>query len=113
MIRYALKCDQAHAFEAWFGSSTDYDDHWFVEVDLGTESLPTLLRKCGQYEAYRASGIEQAQLGVFPMVLWVFNRADRIDKLMRAVSRSHRLDSRLFVATHLAGIPDKLLGGSV
>src|SRR6478672_11369610 len=26
MIRYALKCDQAHAFEAWFGSSTDYDD---------------------------------------------------------------------------------------
>lgn len=93
--------------------STDYDDHWFIEVDLGTESLPTLLRKCGQYEAYRASGIEQAQLGVFPMVLWVFNRADRIDKLMRAVARSHRLDSRLFVATHIAGIPDKLLGGSV
>lgn len=93
--------------------STDYDDHWFIEVDLGTESLPTLLRKCGQYEAYRASGIEQAQLGVFPMVLWVFNRADRIDKLMRAIARSHRLDSRLFVATHLAGIPGKLLGGSV
>lgn len=26
MIRYALQCDQAHAFEAWFGSSSDYDD---------------------------------------------------------------------------------------
>ena len=26
MIRYALKCDQAHGFEAWFGSSADYDD---------------------------------------------------------------------------------------
>lgn len=26
MIRYALNCDQAHGFEAWFGSSSDYDD---------------------------------------------------------------------------------------
>ncbi|WAC60246.1 DUF1178 family protein [Brevundimonas sp. SL130] len=26
MIRYALKCDQTHGFEAWFGSSSDYDD---------------------------------------------------------------------------------------
>lgn len=26
MIRYALKCDQTHGFEAWFGSSADYDD---------------------------------------------------------------------------------------
>lgn len=25
MIRYALHCDAAHAFEAWFGSSSDYD----------------------------------------------------------------------------------------
>ena len=26
MIRYALKCEQAHEFEAWFGSSSDFDD---------------------------------------------------------------------------------------
>jgi hypothetical protein len=26
MIRYALACDQEHPFEAWFGSSSDYDD---------------------------------------------------------------------------------------
>ena len=26
MIRYALQCDAAHGFEAWFGSSSDYDD---------------------------------------------------------------------------------------
>lgn len=25
MIKYALQCDQAHAFEGWFGSSSDYD----------------------------------------------------------------------------------------
>jgi hypothetical protein len=26
MIRYALHCDLAHEFEAWFGSSADYDE---------------------------------------------------------------------------------------
>jgi hypothetical protein len=26
MIRYALACDGGHPFEAWFGSSSDYDD---------------------------------------------------------------------------------------
>ena len=26
MIRYALRCDGDHAFEAWFGASADYDD---------------------------------------------------------------------------------------
>jgi hypothetical protein len=26
MIRYALQCEAEHAFEAWFGSSADYDD---------------------------------------------------------------------------------------
>lgn len=26
MIRYALTCDREHGFEAWFGSSDDYDD---------------------------------------------------------------------------------------
>lgn len=25
MIRYALQCERDHAFEAWFGSSGDYD----------------------------------------------------------------------------------------
>ena len=26
MIRYALQCDHAHGFEAWFGDSAAYDD---------------------------------------------------------------------------------------
>lgn len=26
MIRYALRCQHEHAFEAWFGASGDYDD---------------------------------------------------------------------------------------
>jgi hypothetical protein len=26
MIRYALRCEDDHGFEAWFGASADYDD---------------------------------------------------------------------------------------
>jgi len=26
MIKYALTCDREHAFEGWFGSSSDYDE---------------------------------------------------------------------------------------
>ena len=26
MIRYALQCDRDHPFEAWFGTSSDFDD---------------------------------------------------------------------------------------
>jgi hypothetical protein len=52
--------------------STDtYDDHWYVEVDLGSESLPVLLRKCAAYADYRRSGRAQAEHGVFPRVLWL------------------------------------------
>lgn len=25
MIRYALRCDKAHSFDSWFGSSADFD----------------------------------------------------------------------------------------
>jgi hypothetical protein len=25
MIRFSLRCDQAHRFDSWFGSGTDYD----------------------------------------------------------------------------------------
>ncbi|MBD8556945.1 DUF1178 family protein [Rhizobium sp. CFBP 8762] len=36
MIRYSLSCDQAHAFEGWFGSSSDFDD----QSERGLVSCP-------------------------------------------------------------------------
>lgn len=36
MIRYALICDEAHEFEAWFSSSRDYD----VQVERGLVECP-------------------------------------------------------------------------
>jgi hypothetical protein len=75
---------------------TDFSDRWFVEVDLGTESIPTLLKKCGQYEAYRVSGIEQQEHGAFPLVLWMMNQPERAEKLRSAILRSPRLTPELY-----------------
>ncbi len=41
-------------------ASGDYEDHWFIEVDRATESLPVLLGKCAQYRDYHRAGVEQA-----------------------------------------------------
>jgi hypothetical protein len=76
--------------------SDDYDDHWYVEIDLGTESLPVLLRKCSAYEDYRRTGRAQAEHGVFPRVLWVLLDSARVARLTAAIAAEPRLSDRLF-----------------
>lgn len=49
----------------------DYEDSWFVEVDLATEHPTTIKNKLDVYQAYWSSGTEQASRGVFPRVLWI------------------------------------------
>lgn len=74
-----------------------YEDRWFVEVDCGTESIPTLIRKCGQYDDYRQSGSEQTDHGVFPRVLWAMGGP-------RATERQNRLNERLARSDYPAGL---------
>jgi len=81
---------------AAFIQTESFDERWFVEVDLGTESLPTLLRKCGQYEAYRESGVEQAEHGSFPLVWWVLTSDERAERLLRTIRRTPRLTPALY-----------------
>lgn len=76
-----------------------WDDYWFIEIDMGTESLPSLLAKCHAYTDYYTSGLEQAQHGSFPRVLWLMHgpRAEhRSAELTRRVHRTSRLEPRLF-----------------
>lgn len=91
-----------------------FEDVWFIEVDLGTESLPTLLRKCAQYEAYRRSGVEQAEHGSFPLVLWLFTTQTRADELATRVRRTPSLTPALHRYALLAdtAIHHVLTGGS-
>jgi hypothetical protein len=89
-----------------------YEDRWFIEVDLGTESLPTLLRKCEQYEAYRRSGNEQDRTGTFPLVLWIFDDPARVAVLRHAVARRPRLTPALYRYAELGTVASVLAGES-
>lgn len=77
-------------------SSESYDDHWYLEIDLGTESLPVLLRKSTVYEDYRRTGRAQAEHGVFPRVLWVLPTSARVTRLQTAIAAAAVLPDRLF-----------------
>jgi len=49
----------------------DFAQLAFIELDCGTESLPTIHRKCGRYLDYWQSGQEQHRHGAFPRVWWL------------------------------------------
>lgn len=95
--------DTGHAFE----------DHWFLEIDLGTEHLPTLLDKCRQYLAYRRSGTEQARHDVFPVIVWIMHSANRREALDAAIAKATDIDERLFRVITLDGLSRLVKGGAV
>jgi Replication-relaxation len=64
-----------------------YEDHWFLEMDLDTESAPTIARKCAVYRGYWQSGTEQARTGLFPRVLWLVPDERRAEVLRGVVRR--------------------------
>lgn len=90
----------------------DFEDHWFIEVDRATESLPTLLRKCAQYEAYRAAGTEQRDHRVFPFVLWLLPDQRRAQQLRTAIRQARSLDGQLYRFTTPSGLVELVTGGS-
>lgn len=94
-------------------SGGPYQDRWFIEVDTGSESLPTLVKKCEQYETYRRLGIEGTD--GFPLVLWVFHgphRQHRAEELQRRIWRSSHLPFELFRFTNPEHLTDELMGGA-
>lgn len=94
-------------------ASGDYEDHWFIEVDRGTESLPTLLMKCQQYLEYRTSGREQERFGVFPRVIWIMPTSGDADRLAAAIARSTQLPPTLFRIITQAELADTIERGAV
>lgn len=82
----------------------DFEDAWFIEVDLGTEHLPTLVRKCEHYQTYRATGIEQERHGGFPWVVWLLSTDARVAGLQQAIERKRSMDVALFKITTPGGL---------
>jgi hypothetical protein len=65
---------------------SEYEDRWFVEIDLASESGRTIARKAARYlEDYR-SGREQREHDTYPRVLWSVpdtRRAEQIKDVLR------------------------------
>ena len=76
--------------------SDEYTDHWYLEIDRGTESLPVLMRKSRAYEDYWRTGRGQAEHGVFPRVLWVLPDRGRVERLRAAIDDDPDLPSKMF-----------------
>jgi len=87
----------------------------FVEIDMGTESAPTIARKCGAYISYYRSGIEQNQHGVFPRVVWLANNPRSLGRISAVLHRLPREVQHLFAiaptTAAVTALTDPGLGG--
>ncbi len=65
----------------------EYEQRAFIEMDLSTESLPTIEGKCRRYVAYWRTGREQHTHGIFPKVWWLTPTEQRQTGITRTVQR--------------------------
>jgi hypothetical protein len=77
----------------------EFEHLWFLEIDLDTESLVSVGRKCRNWSAYYRSGREQARSGAFPRVVWVAPSAARAARIERTIASTARLETALFRVT--------------
>ena len=76
--------------------SGQYEDRWFIEVDLATESPSKVVDKCERYHKYYRSGLEQQEAGVFPLTVWNVPTAERKEKLIKHIREAFDKQPRLF-----------------
>lgn len=82
--------------------SGDFEDSYFIEVDMGSEGSRALLRQLRAYAAYFESGKEQAERGVFPKTLWLAPDEQRVTAIEDCVRLLPREDRELFQTTLFA-----------
>jgi hypothetical protein len=94
-------------------TSGEFETHLWIECDLGTESTPTLITQCQQYEQYRRTGREQDRIGLFPHVVWLVPDEHRASKLRDAVAARRDLDGRLFTVATFADSMDTVAAAAL
>jgi hypothetical protein len=91
----------------------EFTDHWFCELDRGSEHPKRLLAKCARYKAYRNSGAEQQDGDSFPLVVWIMRDEQQAERLRQSIETDPQLDSRLYRVTTPKRFVSLIQGGAV
>nr|WP_325239683.1 replication-relaxation family protein [uncultured Oscillibacter sp.] len=76
--------------------SGQYEDRWFIEVDLDTESPAKITAKSEKYHKYYRTGLEQEETGVFPLTVWIVPSRERKEKLTAYIREAFNKQPKLF-----------------
>ncbi|WP_315070710.1 replication-relaxation family protein [uncultured Microbacterium sp.] len=81
------------------------ETHSFCEIDLGTEHLPAIRRKCTIYQRYYRDGTEERTRGLFPAVIWIAPDEARAAALRTGIAADITLDPDLFTVVTATDAP--------
>lgn len=99
--------------DAYIMTTTDkFEDHLFVELDLGSETRPRLVDKARRYVDYFQTGTEQERHGVFPQTVWLVPSARRAELVTDALSRLDPGSWLLFSVTTIERAVTELAGST-
>ena len=91
--------------------AAQFEDHWFIELDLSTESGPRLATKMRSYLRYWQSGREQVHLGLFPRVVWIVPDRPRLDFVEGVIAEQPAEAQPLFAVLMAQTAAHQLLEG--
>lgn len=73
-----------------------YEDRYFLEIDLATESPNKIIEKCERYHKYYLNGAEQEETGMFPLTAWIVPTEKRKDTLLKCIRQAFDKKPKLF-----------------
>lgn len=88
-----------------------YEDRWFIEVDLATESPSKVVAKCEKYHKYYRTGLEQQEAEVFPLTVWIVPTTDRKERLITHIREAFANQPRLFAVITKDELPHLIRHG--
>ena len=81
-----------------------YEDRWFIEMDLDTESPMQVVEKCNIYLHYYYTGVEQKETGMFPLIVWIVPSTARKERLKEYIRERLKGHPKMFLVI----TPDEL-----
>jgi hypothetical protein len=89
-----------------------FEDSAFLEVDLGSESPSVLRRKVAAYLAYRRTGREEREHGVYPLVVFIVPNERRAAAAAQVLAPLPTSDLALFRVVLSGDSSAALMGGT-